>query len=1329
MFIVLMILIIHTESKLRLSSKKDQFNKQSDNLERIELSKEKNNEDSSINKNNLKKFNYKLNDIQNNYRYEDALANFLNLFRSKSDIQNYCDNIKNNLFDPNINQNYEENIHLFNNNNSIKLSYYENFLLSVKQKEYYQKIKSSLKREDIKNNLFYRDFKNTLKGLKNKAIQINKPFNGVSIQDQLYILSNKSSKDMNADDLILKLNFAEFDDHVKKENQINNYLKLKLKNKEMYFKLKFLYFHLNSMPIILNKVNSFELCSYPAQLSLIMIGIDKDGKVNNNDHLVLNVYFSQNNDNNFDDEGSKDVNNNFKKQVKDKVSLDMDIGLLDSFKKEISEINNLMLNSNKNQKNFQFDNYSNSTKFEKLNQNALFLKNLLYTNFNYTENFGDNFIDSLENVINIIFQKQLNTNKSSHKNKQEKILNKSIKGGLDVSILNSILENSNSNFDVSSIKIRKENEKDCELFHQIDLVDNIPLSYNRLHSFKKYLTELNKSIESKNEIKLNEKLHKNKENTITHSFLKRKKIEGKFRKNDESDLYLNPLIDLLNENKIKKSKLYLNEKIETPFSPLYFSSFKLPLNEELQKFENQIITLEDSFSYLLNSNKIIIGESTNLDMIKMLDNFYLIIRNYSNNSTEDILHRKANKENEIEEDQEEEDIEDPDSQEENDDDIIYRDKPSEENNNDEEIPHPKKHKKKHKKKKHHKHHKINDTNQTPNSSDNVTNHKEILNKNANEKNNEQKDIQEYKENNQTKELKGKNEGIEKKEHTENKYDIKVKNEENKEKENQNKSENEAKLKKKKHKKKHKKHHKKNHTHHGEYNDNSHIGSKSSNENKIENNDQSLSSAVAKNISNVNHEEIKKYDKYHKLNSTSSVLKNNQTINKNSKIGNYNDWNNNKKNSENNKKIDLDILLNYLDSIKIVPVLATHLENESKTTKNNTVANSNLKDYEIKKDDKTKIDNNEIVNNTSIKNNSNPKNLTVNNKNITVDNKVIDNQMKPHLGTKTNITLFNNKSIIISANKTSINNSSSFSKNNTIYDGKDFNNMTQLINNSSKAPKIFLPKITQIFSEFNNTDLIKTKINYKEQNETFASNYSNIEYDNLNKSEDAAEYLDNLNNDKTNNSNIKTTPLIANESLVLENKNIVHLDTLNNTLESLVSKVDEHNNNETIEVINHNNPNDNNININVNIIRTHTTKENFENNEAKIEEQKTIIPIEKNINKTLIDNKDLLLDNKTKEKEIEKAEEIILNKDTKDKNLTDDSKEKEKEIYDDKNKTKKDLPLNDNIKVQDKDIFPQIAEKGNSTLSKSIPRISRKQNLKISGNDVIFDETIIFGDSE
>lgn len=1333
MFLVFMITIINIKSKLRTFTGKnlsnegsqvsnnkkssEELNSLSKNLNEFNKKNNNDNESNSSTKINFNNSNKITDKSPKDYKYHETVENFRNLFNSKTDAENVCDNLSMSIFESVFSEDNKFNeVCFFNYFNTDLNSHYENFLLLLKQKEFSHKLNSSVKKVNVEENLFYRNYKNIIKSKNTNGLKFNKLFNNVVIEDKISLITKRSNAALTANDLIIKFRFGESKNNLKEQTETKNNLKLFFNNQEILFTLNSLYIQTDSNPIISKNIDSIDVTRYPAQLSVILNGFDQNGKTDKKINLILNIYFSQNNNNNYlnndNDLAAKFIGEN------DPMKLDLEfLKLLKEDLKNIVKLNITDLtDAYKNKLNLGSLKYhkSNLTDIVNLDERIANLKKLLLRKFNYTKNFGDNFIDSLESVLNFIVKKQNDFNKSNDESEKKKILNKTMDNGLDFSVISSILENPNTNFDVASIKAKGEREKDCELFYQIELIDVIPLTAKRLKSFKNYINELIKKYKAENEklfaenvnlINRSSELIEDKAHK-TSSFLKAGEDEPLlFIEEDNTIVQKNPLIKLLTENKIKKAKLDLNNKKDRSFIfPLNFNNFEKPLSEEYKKFESEINNLEDSFSYLLSSNKIITTKSKNNDMIKMLDNFFFLITNISNKITKNIVFRDSPQIEEIEEENEELELEDDVNEnedetkesnetEENGNEIIYRDDPAAvgniEENQSEDIPHHKKHKKKHKKKKkNHKHHNERQSNQTVNNSTNVTNLSKITT--------DFKQQQQLKpiakvENKTAKNITAKEDH--------NKLDTTVKLEEHKEKDsNKNKSEHDAeKVKKKKHMKKHKKHHK-NHTDHDNENKtkpevklNNYSSKKDHEKNENKNHSvasDALASIVKNNILPVNENYKNNY-----IGSNSS--KSNESNNK-EELKHINEE---KKKGKHDGKVNFEGLLKYLDAIKIVPVVAatqTKPKIESHFNKTNNITVIKPKSFGKENKTKTEIHSIAAVNKTVLKNETGKAKInkiiiiTGNATHIIKNVSKIEpkshttNLTKPCNFSNLNTSLSNNisKSIITKPNLNSNKSLNNTCKNNKTLNNNSYNNTIKNSNvtsnnsnhNANENSLTNNNKTTSTFNTEKKEPEINENISPIEPNNYNINNETEEENKTENSMNSLENYLDEMQLNKTITTIIAST---ANKSLEPESKNAIKLTKTNNsTSDSSDTKAEENSNSGEQTENNHNmnnNNKDHNININVNIIRTKSKKDEMENSVVKKEDKNAIVFNASDVNKN----------------EVAKLEKDLL------------------------------IP---------KDEFPVI-DKGNATLIRFIPKISRKQNLKIKGNDVIFDETIIFGDTD
>ncbi len=259
--------------------------------------------------------------------------------------------------------------------------------------------------------------------------------------------------------------------------------------------------------------------------------------------------------------------------------------------------------------------------------------------------------------------------------------------------------------------------------------------------------------------------------------------------------------------------------------------------------------------------------------------------------------------------------------------------------------------------------------------------------------------------------------------------------------------------------------------------------------------------------------------------------------------------------------------------------------------------------------------------------------------------------------------------------------------------KPFNHSS---NNNVKTTSANATKIIEMKPVTNKTNIIKNKNkteldkNKVKKNQTITTTVSekpkkpNKEMIEANKPEDSINSLDNNSFDETQ-PHKPFTKLIDSPYKSLEIfKNGVHLENSAGSSKS-ASLTDLYDSNheekkfineeaESSHVIDPNK--DNHININLNIVRTKTKKEDLENPTTNKQLKNTIV--------------------------------------------SDDTNENNNES----SKLEKDLLLNNNSKHE----LPAMIENRNATQIGLIPKISRKQNLKITENEVIFDETIIFGGS-
>lgn len=669
-------------------------------------------------------------DIFHHYIPAKASKNLRKLVLKDNEADNLCQNIEkiifNSIYD---NERIFDSFSSINNFNQTLNSHFENYLLLLKERTKTEKIKFLYAgNHNIEQNVFFRNFKSFISNEQtNNNILFHNLFDNIAFEDNFYFFG-KNKIDIKPDDIILKF-------YVAHENQGDSipetstttrtdesYLKINTNGTELFFKLNAFYFQFSSIPIFEKNENINGFSTFPAQLTLVLNEKISDKR------LLVNINFSQNN---YDLKLDENQGQNILNQEPESYKIDKE--LIKLLKKDIKNVilSNITSYDGIKEKNIPLALFNNKNfiNLENLNKRVLNLKKLILYRFNYTENIGDNFINSLQNAINFI------NNKRSNKETNKKTsLNETLDFGIDFSIINSILQNPKSNFEASVISAINENKDSCDLYFQIDLIENIPLSSIRLKKFKNFINNIlkykmpetkkyfsrilysninfnkeNQNLKEysnlKNSIKLSNKLEEDKtflektskiENSLFKKNVKLKEKEKNINNDLKSFVDGNIIFNLLSENQLQKTSLDLNKSLEYQFIPLNFNLFNKPLNEEMKEFENEILIFEDSFDYLFALNKITNKFSKNSDIIKLIDNFLFLITNNSKSITKGLLNRNSLRQGDFNDDYD--DFEEDDSE------IIYRDDAvNGTNSQSQEKPHPKKHKKKHKKKKHHKH--------------------------------------------------------------------------------------------------------------------------------------------------------------------------------------------------------------------------------------------------------------------------------------------------------------------------------------------------------------------------------------------------------------------------------------------------------------------------------------------------------------------------------------------------------------------------------------------------------------------------------------------------
>ncbi len=185
----------------------------------------------------------------------------------------------------------------------------------------------------------------------------------------------------------------------------------------------------------------------------------------------------------------------------------------------------------------------------------------------------------------------------------------------------------------------------------------------------------------------------------------------------------------------------------------------------------------------------------------------------------------------------------------------------------------------------------------------------------------------------------------------------------------------------------------------------------------------------------------------------------------------------------------------------------------------------------------------------------------------------------------------------------------------------------------------------------------------------------------------------VNNEMQNNNKY------LNDKLTLKNKNETQLnETISNIINITENKIEEK-------------ENLNNTNINDTGLNTITDNINKKDKINEIEKNNKSEDSENNFNNLNI-NLNII------HSEINPKEELKNNKENMKTTI---------ESYHGENNLNYINQENDSF-LKNKDDFNKIKKIGNHTAYKLIPKISRKQHLNIKGSEVIFDETIIFGDN-
>jgi hypothetical protein len=476
-----------------------------------------------------------------------------------------------------------------------------------------------------------------------------------------YNNNNNNSPNTNK---ILKFNLVDFGN-----NKEENYLKIIDKEEILYFRAKNFYLSFSPKPIFeeeLHIENELKYISYPMQLIFLYESIaNKDNK--NIKNLLLNINFNIrkkrsdflnaekawkskikkklfsitkktnidkkanntdntdtniNNTNNLNDfafnsnKNNLNLNENLLSLLKEDLMMFISTG----YNKDNNDINNNNNNYIDNLNSIKLDSTWNSN-LSSLNITVIQLKKLIKDNYNLRDDsdIGNLFINSIMDLINTIINKENLLNKKDEKeNEKDKNSTKEIEYniGLDLSTINQKLKDPNSKFEISKIFLNENNNNknnECELFFNIDLINEIEISYNYFKKLKKLLNKIS-LIGKINQKNLPIAIGKKNDNlTLT--------LKNNNNINRISNSFISNLIK--KEKNLNKFYRYNNNNNDNNSNDNYtkFNS----TNDKNNNFKSKLNT------NLINNSSLTLTANSNLNLNSSSTNLALFTLSFSNN--------------------------------------------------------------------------------------------------------------------------------------------------------------------------------------------------------------------------------------------------------------------------------------------------------------------------------------------------------------------------------------------------------------------------------------------------------------------------------------------------------------------------------------------------------------------------------------------------------------------------------------------------------------------------------------------------------------------------